>query len=151
MARTPRDLETREHETRGHDSWRPASLLPTPNAEPGVAYRWIRTSAFGQTDARNVSSRLREGWVPVKASDHPELNIMSDPDSRFKDGVEVGGLLLCKTDRVNVEKRREYYAQRAADQLTSVDHQYLRENDPRMRKYASRKTRTTFGNGDSES
>ena len=47
--------------------------LPSPTPEPGYAYRWIRTSTQGQVDATNVSSKLREGWEPVKAVDHPEI------------------------------------------------------------------------------
>src|SRR5687768_17640906 len=104
-ARTPRDLETREKTKRGHDGWRPPSLLPEPLARPGVKFRWIRTSAMGDADIKNVSSRFREGWEPVKAEDHPELEILTDPESRFKDGVEVGGLLLCQNADENVEQR----------------------------------------------
>jgi hypothetical protein len=85
----------------------------------------------------------------VRAEDHPELNIMSDRDSRFTDGVEVGGLLLCKTAIENVTARKTYYEKRATDQMSTVDNNYLRENDPRMPLLKpERKTRTTFGSGE---
>ena len=104
---------------------------------------------FGQSDNKNVSSRIREGWEPVKASDHPELQIMSDRDSRFPDNVEVGGLLLCKTATENVTARKGYYEKRATDQMTTVDNNCLRENDPRMPlSRPERRTRTTFGSGE---
>jgi hypothetical protein len=85
----------------------------------------------------------------VKAADHPELQITSDQDSRYPDGVEVGGLLLCKTAIENVTARRNYYEKRATDQMSTVDNSYLRENDPRMPlSRPERKTRTTFGTGE---
>ena len=132
MSRRPRDLETRDNDKRGNDSWLPPSLLPKPFDKPGVRYRWVRTATQGQTDTRNVSSRFREGWVPVKREDHPELEVLQDRKSEFKDGIEIGGLLLCETSEETVQKREDFYSNRAQQQLESVDHQYLRENDPRM-------------------
>lgn len=148
MAREPRENSTRENTKRGHDGWKPAALLPVPLGEPGVKYRYIRTAQLGEADIKNVSARFREGWTPVKAEDHPELEVMRDPDSRFKDGVEIGGLLLCKTSEENVARRDDYYAQRTQAQMDSVDHAYLRENDPRMPlSKPERRSRTTFGRG----
>lgn len=150
MSRNSRELETREKTKRGNDGWRPPSLLPQPFDKPGVKYRYIRSSSIGQSDIKNVSARFREGWVPVKAEDHPELEVMTDPDSRFKDGIEIGGLLLCQTSEENVARRNEYFAQRTAAQMESVDNNYLRENDPRMPlSKPQRRTRTTFGSGGS--
>jgi hypothetical protein len=48
---------------------------------------------MGTADPSNTSAKLREGWEPVKAEDHPELMHMSDPNSRFKGNIEIGGLL----------------------------------------------------------
>jgi len=147
-SRTPRDNETREDEKR-EIVWRPSSLLPIPLPQPGFVFRWIRTATYGVADNKNVSARIREGWEPVKAVDHPELQIMSDRDSRFPDCVEVGGLLLCKNAIENVTARRKYYEKRATDQMSTVDNNYLRENDPRMPLLKpERKTRTTFGSGE---
>jgi hypothetical protein len=146
--RTSRDAETREAEQR-EASWKPSSLLPIPLPQPGYSFRWIRTSSFGVSDNKNVSSRIREGWVPVRAEDHPELQIMSDTNSRFPGCVEVGGLLLCKTATENVTARTRYYEKRATDQMSTVDNNYLRENDPRMPlSKPERKSRTTFGSGE---
>ena len=83
--RTKRDAESREvFETRPSDSWIPASVLPNPAPQEGWVFRWVRTSTLGHADNTNVSQKFREGWVPVKAEDHPELEVMSDIDSRFK-------------------------------------------------------------------
>ena len=77
---TKRSEEERSKETRPSDSWRPASALPDPDPIPGWSFRWIRTSSLGQSDNTNVSQKMREGWIPVKAEDHPELQVMSDID-----------------------------------------------------------------------
>jgi len=147
--REPRELESRENEIRAQ-SWEPASILPDPNPQDGWVFRWIRTSMVGSPDNTNVSKRFREGWEPVRAEDHPELQIMSDHKSEWgaKGGIEVGGLLLCKAPEESVEQRREYYKSHAESQMQAVDNNYMRENDPRMPVLApDRKTHVVFGGG----
>ena len=100
--RTPREKESRTAEERPSDSWVPASILPNPKPVDGWVFRWIRTSTLGKADNTNVSQKFREGWIPVKAEDHPELEVMSDIDSRFSGNLEIGGLLLCKAPKDNV-------------------------------------------------
>ena len=145
--RTPRDADTRES-ARRTEPWKPPSLLPAPEPRNGIVYRWIRVSVLGQADNTNVSSKFRQGWSPVRREDHPELLIMSDRNSEFPDGIEVGGLLLCQTAKENMDARREYYENMTKQQMESVDHNYMRENDPRMPLLAPDKsTRVTFGSG----
>ena len=144
--RQPRDLETRAKMERPA-KWMPPQLLPDPNPEPGFAFRWIRISTLNNADPLNVSSKLREGWEPVKASDHPEIRLMSGQSSRFPDSVEIGGLLLCKTPVEFVEQRDAYYRNQADAQMNSVDNTYMRENDPRMPMFKERKSQVTFGKG----
>jgi hypothetical protein len=122
-------------------------MLPDPNPEPGYAFRWIRTSLLGVADATNVSAKFREGWEPVKASDHPEVQVMSDLGSRFKDAIEIGGLILCKTPVEFVQQRDAHYAQVTASQMNSVDNNFMRENDPRMPLFKDRDSKVTFGSG----
>ena len=81
--RLDRELETREITTR-KKAWQRPETLPSPNPEPGYTYRWIRTSTHGQVDATNVSSKLREGWEPVKAVDHPEITLVTIENEKFK-------------------------------------------------------------------
>ena len=76
------------------------------------------------SDMTNVSSKFREGWEPVKAEDHPELKIISDVDSKFKGNVEVGGLLLCKNSKENMDARRDYQQNQAKSQMQAVDNSY---------------------------
>ena len=129
---TARSEEERSNQARPSDAWRPASALPDPTPIKGWRFRWIRTSSLGQADNTNVSQKMREGWIPVKAEDHPELKVMSDVDSKFKGNVEVGGLLLCRNSKENMDARREYHKQQAQNQMQAVDNTYLKESDPRM-------------------
>jgi len=144
--RTKRASEAREVEQRPSDSWKPASVLPTPDPQDGWVFRWIRTSTLGQSDNTNVSQKFREGWIPVKAEDHLELEVMSDVGSRFDGNIEVGGLLLCKAPEAEMQQRQEYFEQMAENQMESVDNSFMRENDPRMPVLQpERSSRTTFG------
>lgn len=144
--RIKRDLETREQTTRKR-SWQRPELLPSPEPEDGYKFHWVRVSTQGQVDATNVSSKIREGWEPVKASDHPEITMVSVENERFKDNVVIGGLMLCKAPIEMVEERNNYYNQQAKSQMESVDNNLMRENDPRMPLFNERKTKVTFGKG----
>lgn len=144
--RTPRTTESREADARPSDAWVPQSSLPTPDPQDGWAFRWIRTASLGNADNTNVSKKFREGWIPCKADDHPELHVMSDIGSRFEGNIEVGGLLLCKAPKERMDARAAHYNNVASNQMESVDNSFMRENDPRMPLLdPDRKTRTTFG------
>jgi hypothetical protein len=145
-ARPSRDLETRELVERPKQ-WMPPQLLPDPIPEAGYAYRWIRISTLNKADATNLSSKLREGWEPVKASDHPEIRVFGTTQGQFPDSVEVGGLLLCKTPVEFTEQRDAYYRKQAEAQMQSVDNTFMRENDPRMPMFKERSSKVTFGKG----
>ena len=142
--RIDRELETRERTVRKR-SWQRPEVLPSPNPEAGYDYHWVRVSTQGQVDATNVSSKLREGWEPVKATDHPEIIMVAIEQERFKDNVVIGGLMLCKAPKELVEERNQYYAAQASAQMNSVDNNLMRENDPRMPMFSERKSTTTRG------
>ena len=144
--RTTRESENRENFQRSK-SWTPPQLLPSPNPTPGWTYRWIRTSVTGQADPTNMSAKLREGWEPVKAADHPEVYLANIESERFKDNIVIGGLLLCSAPKEMVEDRTDHYQQQNEAQIRSVDNNFMRENDPRMPLFAERKTKVTFGRG----
>ncbi len=149
--RTNREANTREKQERPR-TWAPPTLLPDPAPEPGYKYRWVRVSMMGQSDPRNVSTKLREGWEPVKAEDHPEISGYLDNDNaRYKDNIVVGGLMLCKTPVELVEQRNAYYQAQSEAQMRSVDNSFMRESDPRMPLFSERKSSVTFGRGNQQS
>ncbi len=141
-----RELDTREQAERPKQ-WMPPKLLPDPKPEAGYAFRWIRIAIQGKDDAKNYSSKIAEGWEPVKASDHPEIRLFNASAAKFPDSIEVGGLLLCKTPVEFTEQRDAYYRQQAEAQMQSVDNTYMRESDPRMPMFKERKSTVTFGKG----
>ena len=143
-SRAPR--KTREQDERPK-VWQPASALPDPDPMPGYVHRWVRVSTLGQNDARNISSKLREGWEPVRIEEQPKFKYMVDPDSRFKDNIEVAGLLLCKAPKGLMAQRKDYYARKNQSQMESVDSNFMRENDARMPLFRERRSSTSFGSG----
>jgi len=143
-ARAPR--RTREQVERPK-VWQPASTLPEPDKEAGYTYRWVRVAMLGASDARNISAAFREGWEPVRIEEQPQFRFLTDPNSRFKDNIEVAGLLLCKIPEELMEQRREYYERMTQSQSESVDNNFMRENDARMPLFKERKSKTSFGSG----
>jgi len=144
--RTPRNVETRTQAERPKQ-WRPAELLPEPDKLPGYAYRWIRVGLQGSADPRNYSAKLREGWEPVKIEEQPQFSLLVDENSRFKDGVEVGGLLLCKTPLEFVEQRNNHYLKQSENQILAVDNNLMKQNDPRMPLFKESKSSTSKSGG----
>jgi len=141
-----REHTTREKSTRKR-GWQRPEVLPSPAPEDGYAFKWVRVSTQGRVDATNVSSKLREGWEPVKAEDHPEITMVAIENEKFKDNVVIGGLMLCKAPSELPQERNAYYEQQSTAQIHSVDNNLMRENDPRMPLFNERKTKVTFGKG----
>jgi hypothetical protein len=144
--RLARELENRESAQRKM-TWAPPQTLPEPEPQEGWVFRWIRTSIMGQADPSNTSAKFREGWEPVKASEQPSLMLHADPNGRFKDNIEIGGLLLCKAPAELMKQRDDYYAKQAQSQMQSVDNNFMRLNDERMPLFNERKTTVSFGKG----
>jgi hypothetical protein len=122
-------------------------LLPEPDKQPGYAYRWIRVAINNQVDPRNLSAKLREGWEPVTLSEQPQFQLLVDPNSRFKDNIEIGGLVLCKTPKEFVDQRTQYYAKQTQAQTDAVDNNLMRQSDARMPIFKESKSSTSFGKG----
>lgn len=143
--RTPREISNRQ-QTERPKQWTPPELLPEPDKQDGYAYRWIRVSTLNSADPRNLSAKLREGWEPVKVEKQPKFLLLVDPTSRFKDNIEVGGLLLCKTPKEFVDQRNAHYAKSTQEQTEAVDNNLMRQSDPRMPLFKESKSTSTFGN-----
>lgn len=144
--RLTRELETRELKARPKQ-WQQPDALPEPDKLPGYKYRWVRVSTLNQADPRNLSAKLREYWEPVPLEEQPKFRLLADPNSRFKDNIEIGGLLLCKTPEEFVEQRNAHFTKQALGQMESVDNNLMRQSDPRMPLFKERKSSTTFGKG----
>lgn len=140
--RTARDLKSREKSARA--VYVPPSNLPDPTPEPGYVYHWVATAILGQANPTNVSQKMREGWVPVKAEDHPELMLLGNEKTG---NVEIGGLMLCKMPTERYRARQDYFNGMAQGQMDSVDNHFLRNNDPRMPLFSDKKSSTTRGGG----
>ena len=144
--RLDREVDNREFSERPKQ-WMPAELLPEPDKQAGYSYRWVRTSTLNTADPRNLSAKLREGWEPVRIEEQPKFQLLVDPNSRFKDNIEIGGLLLCKTPTEFVSQRNAYYAKQSEAQTDAVDNNLMRQSDPRMPLFNERKSTTSFGKG----
>lgn len=143
--RNPREIETRKESLRP-TAWQLPDLLPEPDKQAGFAYRWVRTMYNDKYDARNISLKFREGWEPVKVEEQPKYSFLTDPDSRFKDAIEIGGLLLCKIPTEFVQARFDYEANLTRANSDAVDNSFLRESDSRMPLFQERKSEVSFGN-----
>ena len=144
--RKPRELEDRLMAERPKQ-WQLPDTLPEPDKHPDYAYRWIRVATLNAVDHRNIYAKRREGWEPVSIEEQPQFQLLVDEGSRFKDGIEVGGLLLCKTPIEFVEQRNNHYLKQSEDQILSVDNNLMRQNDPRMPLFKESKSSTSKSGG----
>jgi len=119
--------------------------LPEPDKEAGFNYRWIRVATLNAADPRNLSAKLREGWEPVRIEEQPKFRLLVDPNSRYKDNIEIGGLLLCKTPSEFVDQRNKYFRDQSDSQVRAVDNNLMRQSDARMPIFKEGKTSTSVG------
>ena len=144
--RLTRELDTREV-TERPKQWMLPEMLPEPDKQAGYNYRWIRVSTLNAADPRNLSAKLREGWEPVGIEEQPKFQLLADPNSRYKDNIEIGGLLLCKTPSEFVEQRNQHFANQTQSQTDAVDNSFMRQSDARMPLFQERKSSSSFGKG----
>jgi hypothetical protein len=145
--RKSRELETRAADFYRAESWQKPETLPMPNPRPGWVHRYIRISTLGTSDPGNISAKLREGFEPVKADEYPELMMHSIVDGRFKGGIEIGGLVLCRIPEEFLKQRDQYYSRQNKTQMESVDQSFMRESHPNMPKFSERRSEVSFGTG----
>jgi hypothetical protein len=138
--RESRDLSTREKGARF--VYRPSSILPDPNPIPGYTHRWVMTHLLGSIEPTNMSRKLRDGYVPCKAVDYPELMLQGNEKTG---NIEIGGLMLCKIPTEVAEGMSDYYTGQSQAQMEAVDNNFMRNSDPRMPLYSEKKSSTTRG------
>lgn len=144
--RLAREMETRALTERPRH-WVDADTLPEPDKQPGYAYRWVRIATRNEADPRNIAGKLREGWEPVSVEEQPKFKFFVDRESRFKDNIEIGGLLLCKIPAEFLRQRAEAVAAKTQASSDAVDNNLMRQSDSRMPIFRERKSSTSFGNG----
>ena len=129
MSEIKREHETRDTEKR-ETPWAPAPMLPSPDPKDGFEFLWVRSTSSGKFDNLNVSKKLKEGWVPCKAEDHPEIAGYTDYETKFKGEIEMGGMLLCERSTATCDQARGYQKKLAEDQMTAVDNHYMKDARP---------------------
>ena len=129
--RNSRSAETRDSQTR-RKPWQPPSMLDAPKAPPGYQHRWIRESVRGHDDKSNMSKRIREGYEPVRAEEYPDFEAPTIENGNRAGVIGVGGLILAKVPVETADERNSYFQTQPREQLEGVDHNYMRESDPKM-------------------
>jgi len=149
--RTSRSADTRAKEDRPK-VWKMPSALELPEEaikaaeSQGITYRWIREAILGQDDKTNVSKRFREGFVPVRPEELPGFHDLATVDEGRHAGIiGVGGLILCKIDKEIADQRNEYFEQQTQNQMTAVENDLMREENPSMPITTNRSSKVTFG------
>ena len=147
---------SRSSDTRAKDDrpkvWKMPSALELPDEaielaeSQGLTYRWIRESILGQDDKTNVSKRFREGFVPVKPEELPGFHdLPTVDDGRHAGVIGVGGLILCKIDKEIADQRNDYFEQQTQNQMTAVENDLMREENPSMPISSKMSSKVTFG------
>ena len=149
--RTSRSADTRAKEDRPK-VWKMPSALELPEEaiqqaeSQGITYRWIREAILGQDDKTNVSKRFREGFVPVRPDELPGFHdLPTVDDGRHAGVIGVGGLILCKIDKEIADQRNDYFEQQTQNQMTAVENDLMREENPSMPISSKMSSKVTFG------
>ena len=151
--RATRNSDTRETNTRPK-AWKMPSALELPEEavelaeSQGITYRWIRESILGQDDKTNVSKRFREGFAVVRPEELPGYHdLPTVDDGRHAGVIGVGGLILCKIDKEIADQRNDFFEQQTNNQMSAVENDLMREENPAMPISKEIKSRVTFGGG----
>lgn len=144
MDRTTRTADTREKESR-RKPWAPPSILEAPAAPEGYTHRWVRTSIRGEEDKGNVFNRLRQGYEPVRADEHPGFQAPTIDDGKHAGIIGNGGLILTRVPVETANERTAYYGGRTREQMVAVDQDLMKEQHPSMPINQQRQSRVSFG------
>ena len=149
--RVPRDSEARSKSERPK-AWKMPSALELPEEaveiakSQGIVYRWVRESVAGQDDKTNVSKRFREGFEPVRPDELPGFHdLPTVDDGRHAGVIGVGGLILCKIDKNIADQRNDFFEQQTQNQMTAVENDLMREENPSMPISSKMSSKVTFG------
>ena len=144
MDRNSRTSETRESESR-RKPWAPPSVLDAPPPPEGYKHRWVRSAIRGEEDKGNVFNRLRQGYEPVRAEEHPGYQAPTIEDGKHAGIIGNGGLILTRVPVETAQERTAYYGGRTREQMDAVDQDLMKEQHPSMPINQSRQSRVSFG------
>ena len=144
--RSSRANKTRE-KTAARKPWAPPSMLDAPPAPDGYKHRWIRAETRGFDDTKNISAKMREGWVLVRKDEYPDFESPVVESGKFEGVFGVGGLMLARIPKETVAERTAYFSGRNRDQMEAVDSDMMRENahSTMTINKPDRQSRVTFG------
>lgn len=149
IKRTSRATEERSQNERPKH-WKPPSSLDAPMPKDGYVHRWLRYEIAGFQDTANMSKKLREGYELVR-SEEIENGSHSYPvyekGHKYAGFIGVGGLVLARIPIEIAKSRAEYFARVTQDQITAIDNDLMKEQNPGMPINIDRQSRVTFGGG----
>jgi len=136
---------SRSHQKR-KITYTPPSYLdaPKPNVD-SVKYRWLRVSAGGEDDARNISKRKREGYEFVRKDEHPDFDVPMHETGKYAGVIGSGDLVLAKIPIEMAEAKKEYYRNKTRAQTSAVDADILKEQHPSMPLTQQRRSSVSLG------
>lgn len=156
--RTSRSSDVRENHSRDKekremtfDPMFNSEMLPTPDPQDGIDFRYVRITARGEVDSRNYTNARRAGWEPVHRQEVPELDyVLSDANhplaEQVKDAIIIGGLILCKRDAAIGVRMQEMANNEMKSQIRALNENYMNEgNDPRVKKFSDNRSSVRFG------
>ena len=122
--RASRETESREKKARRRP-WSPPSALDAPEPPEGYHHRWIRHEIRGQSDTKNLSAKLREGYEPVRADEYPDFESPVVEEGKHAGAIGVGGLILARIPKETVGEREDYFKTRTEGQMDAVDNDFF--------------------------
>ena len=144
IKKAPRASETRAKEAR-EVVWTPPSSLDAPPAPDGFRHRWIRSESLGFDDQKNISGRLRSGYLLVMASEYKDQGYPGVETGKYSGVIGVGGLLLARVTNEIAEARQKYYSDKAKVRDDALKHDLLKEQHPSMPISYDRRSSKSFG------
>jgi len=141
---TSRASQTRSN-TERPKVWTPPSSLDAPPAPDGFRHRWIRAESLGFQDSKNISGRLREGFVLVRADEYPDSDYPVVSSGKYSGVIGVGGLLLARISEEIAKQRAAYQDKLTEGQDEAVETNLMKEQHKSMPINIDRQSRVTFG------
>ena len=125
--------------------WTPPSSLDAPPAPEGFRHRWIRAESLGFDDTKNISGRLREGFVLVRADEYPDSDYPVVLSGKYSGVIGVGGLLLARISEEIAKQRAAYQDKLTEGQDEAIETNLMKEQHKSMPINIERQSRVTFG------